>query len=194
MLAGQRRMDEHFQLWTEVWRGNFFLAHSLQPRGLMEKQVLKTRDKRRIRLRMRWMDSLNLNHSTGISDQRIQGARKRWGQRFCVLFLETCTPSFFSPSSLCGGIFRTKQALNLWHHLFLAPCIVLWRRWIYMIRHFLCLLPNNQYSLWISRERRDEASGRFTTELQESIYLWNERPLTGQIVGHFGNWSRRKTL
>ena len=31
----------------------------------------------------------------------------------CVLSSRICTPSIFSPSPLCGRIFRTKQALNL---------------------------------------------------------------------------------
>ena len=64
----------------------------------------------------------NISHLT--SDYHIQGDRNLWGQRFCVLFLEICTPSLFSPSPLCGAIFRTKQALNLWHHKYLAPCIL----------------------------------------------------------------------
>ena len=32
----------------------------------------------------------------------------------CFVF-EICTPSLFSPSILCGAIFKTKNALNFWH-------------------------------------------------------------------------------
>ena len=50
------------------------------------------------------------------------GSRYFLGQRFCVLFLELCPPSFFSPSPLCAAIFKTKQALNLWPKKYLYPC------------------------------------------------------------------------
>ena len=43
----------------------------------------------------------------------IQGLNYLLGQRFCVLCSEICTPSFSSPSPLCGASSKTKQALNL---------------------------------------------------------------------------------
>ena len=52
----------------------------------------------------------------------LQGSRYFLGQMFCVLCLEICTPSLFSPSSLCGASFKTKQALNLWPNRYLDPC------------------------------------------------------------------------
>ena len=51
-----------------------------------------------------------------------RGRSNLWCQRFSVLCFEICTPSLFSPSPFCGANFKTKQALNLWHHEYLDPC------------------------------------------------------------------------
>ena len=39
----------------------------------------------------------------------------------CFVF-EISTPSHCFPSPLCGGSFKTKQALNLWPNQYLDPC------------------------------------------------------------------------
>ena len=64
----------------------------------------------------------------------VQGSRYLWCQRFCVLRHGICTPSLFSPTPHCGAISKPKQAMNLWHHKYLDPCL-------YKVFNF----PNIQY-------------------------------------------------
>ena len=84
------------------------------------------------------------------------GACKGLCQRFCALFLEICTPSLFSPSHLCSGIFRTKQAQNLWHQSFTGPLynslwlvvIELWSMWhMFWIKNILTAKDKNRLVL-----------------------------------------------
>ena len=43
----------------------------------------------------------------------LQGSRYFFGQRFCVLCFEICTPFLLPLSPFCGASFKTKLALNL---------------------------------------------------------------------------------
>ena len=57
---------------------------------------------------LNWVWPICLKGSGHLALSVVQGARNLWGQRFCVLFLEICAPSLFSPSPLCGATLRTK--------------------------------------------------------------------------------------